>query len=199
MADVLGSTLLREVAYLVAACICALAAARSVRGVGRRDVVATEFWLGAAALLVILAISREVELSARVANVGRDLFRREGWYPDRRPVQRLAVYIIIALAGFVGLAGSLAYLRRGRMHLIFGWLALVTLVGFLAVRAISLHYIDAALYRRSIASIQFNAIAELGITLVLALTAGLFAFPPRRAVRTSWASESRSRDPRNSS
>ncbi len=180
LADALGSTLLREVAYLAAACLCAVAAGRSMQGRGGRDFVATTFWVGAAALLVFLALSREIELSVRIANMGRDLFRREGWYPDRRPVQRLGIYVIIAAACLAGLAGSLLYLSRGRAHLIFGWLAVVSLVGFLAVRAVSLHAVDAALYRRSIGSIQFNAIVELSATLLVAFAASGFAFAPRR-------------------
>ena len=180
LADALASTLLRELAYLAAACVCLAAGWRSARGPGARDAVAMAFWVGAAALLLLLALSREVDLSVRVADVGRDVLRREGWYPDRRPIQTLAVYIIIASAGLVGLTGSLLYLRRHRTHLIFGWLALVGLVGFLGVRAVSLHDIDAVLYRRSIASIPFNAIAELGVTLALALAAGLAAVTPRR-------------------
>lgn len=180
LADALSSTLLREVAYLLAACFCAAAARRSAYRTGTRDFVAIAFWTAVAALLVFLALSRQVDLSTRVADVGRNLFQREGWYPDRRPIQRFAIYIIIMAAAGLGLAGSLLYLRRVRAHLMFGWLALVNLVGFLAVRAISLHYIDAVLYRRSIGSIPFNAIAELGVTLPLALAAILAAGGPCR-------------------
>jgi len=179
-ADALASTLLRELAYLAAACVCLAAGWRSARGPGARDAVVMAFWVGAAVLLLLLALSREVDLGPRVVTAGRDALWREGWYADRRPVQALAVYVIIASAGLVGLAGSLVYLRRRRAHLIFGWLALMSLVGFVGVRAVSLHYIDAVLYRRSIASISFNAIAELGVTLALALAAGLAAVTPRR-------------------
>ena len=76
-------------------------------------------------------------------------------------------------------AGEIPLIEQQRLKRL-PHVALVNLVGFLAVRAISLHYIDAVLYRRSIGSIPFNAIAELGVTLPLALAAILAAVGPRR-------------------
>ncbi len=180
LANALGSTLVRELAYLIAACLCLAAAVRSASRPGARNGAAIGLWAGAAVLLVLLALSRQVELSVRLTDAGRALIRREGWYSDRRPAQTLLVYIIIGSAGLVALTGSLQ-LRRHRSHLIFGWLALVGLVAFVGVRAVSLHYVDALLYRRSIAGIQINAIAELGVTLLVALAAVLAAVAPRRA------------------
>lgn len=181
LADALGSTLVRELAYFVAACLCLAAAVRSANRPGARDGAAIGLWAGAAVLLILLALSRQVELSVRVTDAGRALVRREGWYSNRRPAQTLLVCMIVGFAGLLALTGSLLQIRRHPSQLIFGWLALAGLVAFVGVRAVSLHDVDALLYRRSLAGIQINAIAELVVTLLVALAAILAAVAPRRA------------------
>jgi hypothetical protein len=54
-------------------------------------------------------------------------------------------------------------------------LAVFTLMCFIGVRLISLHQIDAVMYRRDLAGARFGAVAELAILAVAVL---LTAFPP---------------------
>ncbi len=162
---------LRVVAYLLAAMLSFAAARQSSRGASRREWPLVGFWLMAGAALVLLALSREVDLAARGADIGRNLFRTEGWYPDRRPFQEAAVLGILACAGVVSLCGSFLLLSGRRKQILPGFVALVCLATFLAVRAISLHDIDAVLYRHSISQVRVNALAELAVTLLIALAA----------------------------
>ena len=162
---------LRVVAYLLAAALSFAAAWQAAPGSRRRDWPLLSFWLAAGSILAALAVSQEVHLAARIADIGRTVFRTEGWYASRRPVQEAAVLVTLAGAGLFTVGGSVVLVRMQRARIVPGFSALMALATFLAVRAISLHGIDAVLYRRAINHVYVNAIAELGATLLIAITA----------------------------
>jgi hypothetical protein len=162
---------LREFAYLAVGLAAFVAAWRAGRG--RSAIVVPLFWCVCAVLLMVLAISREIDLANRIANEGRHIFRVEGWYPDRRPVQRWAILGILAMSSVVGAAGCAVIIWRRWPQLLLGFVAIVVLGTFLAVRTVSLHDIDALLYRRSFEQVQYNAIFELGATAFVGLAAVL--------------------------
>ncbi|HEX5395760.1 MAG TPA: hypothetical protein VFX74_01595, partial [Candidatus Limnocylindria bacterium] len=146
---------------------------------GRSPAVVPLFWCACAVFLLILGVSREIDLANRIADEGRHIFRMEGWYPDRRPVQRAAILAILGTSGVVGTIGCALIIWRRWPQLLLGFVAVVLLGTFLAVRTVSLHDIDALLYRRSFEQVQYNAIFELGATAFVGLAA-LLASARRR-------------------
>jgi hypothetical protein len=181
LSTVLNGKGLRVVAYLLAACLAFAAAWREARRSGRGEALAPAFWASAGALFVVLAISREVDLASHIAGIGRGIFRTEGWYPDRRPLQKLVILAVLGIGGVATLAGAALLVAHGRTQLAFGFVAMMALGVFLVVRAISWHDIDGVLYRSSIESVQVNAIAELAVTGIAGLAAAVATIAPSRA------------------
>jgi hypothetical protein len=176
----LNDKTLRVVAYLLAGALALAAAVRSGRGSHRGEGLVTAFWASAGLALIVLAISRQIDLASHIAGVGRSVFRTEGWYGDRRPLQKLVIVLVLAGSLAVGVVGSGLLLLRDRGQLLFGFVAMTALATFLVVRAISWHDIDAVLYRRSIEQVQINALAELVITGAAALAATAAVLHPGR-------------------
>lgn len=168
---VLNGRALRVAVYLLAAVLSFAAAWQASPRSRRRDRPLLSFWLATGSILVVLALSREVDLAARIAEIGRTVFRTEGWYASRRPAQEAAVLATLAGAGSFTVGGSVALIRMQRGRIVPGFGALMALATFLVVRAISLHDIDAVLYGRAINHVYVNAVAELAATLLIAVAA----------------------------
>jgi hypothetical protein len=171
IASVLNDKTLRVAAYGVAAALALGAGLAPSTRDRRAGWLLPGFWTATCAILAALALSREIDLASRVASIGRDVFRTEGWYPDRRPVQEASVVAVLAVATCVFGGGAALLVLRKHPQLIPGFAAVLMLATFLAVRAISLHHIDSLLYRRSIGDVQINALAELAAIAAVALAA----------------------------
>jgi hypothetical protein len=173
IAALLNDKTLRVAAYWLAAALALGAALVARRGPRRAGFIVPAFWFAAALIVGVLALSRQVDLASQLAATGRQVFRTEGWYPDRRPVQEATVLAVLGIAGLVGVAGMVLMLVRRHAQIIPGFVTLLGLGTFLAVRAISLHDIDALLYRRALGHVQINALAELGAVVAVASAAAL--------------------------
>jgi hypothetical protein len=175
-----NSDWLRISAYLVAALASAGVAVRTwAARQTADDRLISGFWAITAALLVLLALARGINFGAELAHWGRSVFRAEGWYPDRRPLQRDAILALVLCAGIVGVSGAGVLIARRWASLLPAFLLLVALLTFVSVRAISLHDIDAVLYRRSLADVQFGALIELLVTALIGLVAVVAVAAPR--------------------
>ena len=86
-------------AYAAAAVLCFIAASRfpvtADAGETRRR---RRMWLGVGVLMAFLCINKQLDLQSLFTDVGRVLANREGWYGQRRAVQRWFV-LAIAAAG----------------------------------------------------------------------------------------------------
>jgi hypothetical protein len=150
--------------YLVAA-LAAARAARvvpdSVTGAGRERV----FWWFTAAILLALAVNKQLDLQSLLTMIARCHAQLSGWYEDRRIVQEWFI-VLIEGAGVLALA-LLALILRGILGRI--WPALLGLgfvCLFVVVRAASFHHVDIFL-GREIAGVRMNWLLELpGPTLV---------------------------------
>jgi hypothetical protein len=121
-------------AAYAAGALLAVVAGRS----GRRD---RTFWYCAAAVLVVLGISKLTALQDRVTTTLRDAVKLHGLYRLHHQVQGLILVGVCALL----LIGGIALARRldGRpITLKIGAAALAVLLVFVAVRAESIHMID---------------------------------------------------------
>jgi hypothetical protein len=154
-------------AYAIAALLCFAGAQASRRDDGTGGALAVT-----SVLLVLLGLHAILETNVLLVHLSRFVARQQGWYEHRRAWQ----YPLLALLGTAGLV-ALVWLRS-RLDSQWRRIAPIVLgVGVLAVlaalRAVSLHYTDAALDLR-LAGISVGRLAEmagLGLTAAGAMRA----------------------------
>ncbi|HSV69784.1 MAG TPA: hypothetical protein VLI72_06695, partial [Methylibium sp.] len=128
---------------------------------------AARFWVLVAAVMLLLAFNKQLDLQGALTQFARDLALAEGWYRERRAVQ-LAFIGWVVLAGLMA-GGYLVQLARppspGRGIALAG-IALV--IVFVLVRAASFHHVDLVLTETAL-GLRWNWILELsGIACVAA-------------------------------
>ena len=176
--QILGWLLL--VAYLIAIG----AAGRRLRGEADRaslDRKAAGFWAVILILLVVLFFNRLFNFQAVATIAARCAAESEGWYLGRRPIQiaLIVVTAAVALSLFVR-----AYLHRKAPDERLVLAGMAALIAFVAVRSVSLHWVDAYL-RLKIFGLNFNGLTEgaaLGLVLLGTIGANpalLIPFAPR--------------------
>jgi hypothetical protein len=165
-------------AYAAAAVLCFIAARRCLAaddaGLSRRR---RRMWLMVAILMAFLCINKQLDLQSLFTDVGRVLAKGEGWYDQRRTVQRWFV-IAVAAAGvmaFVITAWKTRSILRERKLLLFGLSFLLT---FIVIRAASFHHVG-VFFGSEILGIRVNWILELTGIGLIALSAARAARHPR--------------------
>jgi hypothetical protein len=152
--------------YLLAASAAGVLAVRgqfAAPGAGRERV----FWALAAALLLALAINKQLDLQSALTAAARCLAQAQGWYEDRRAVQ-VAFILGLAMGGLVALV-SLTVLLQGTLRRTgLALLGLVFVTLFVVIRAAGFHHMD-ALINTSVVGVKMNWTLELsGPFIVLA-------------------------------
>lgn len=158
---------LRVAAYLVAAALAFLAVSREARTSDRSRRLAA-CWLILGLTMVGLGLARVIDFGPWLTGFGRHQARIEGWYDDRREVQYWTVWGVVAATALASLLVLLAAPRETRPALPAS-LCLLALGGFVAVRAISFHNVDAVLYRYHYRGLLLNTACELGLVLLFAI------------------------------
>lgn len=124
-------------------------------------------WLMLAWLFVVLGVNKQLDLQSAITEIGRMLARDEGWYAERREVQREFV-AFVALGAVVVATALVLAARRTSVHLRVAIAGTVALLGFVVIRAASFHHVDVAL-KDEVGGFRANWILELGgISIVLA-------------------------------
>ena len=127
-------------AYLVSAALSCRAglAERVIKNQAR---VLPAIWFSIAALLLLLACNKQLDLHNAITSIGRRLAREQGWYRDRR-VAQLAL-VALACATSLMLAGML-WLKVGRPYPRYRLplLASAAILGFILIRMAAFHHID---------------------------------------------------------
>lgn len=126
------------------------------------------YWFTSAALLVTMGLARATDVGGLVADFGREQARHEGWYDTRRTFQALAV-AAVAATWLIGILVAIWRIPLRRRRYLRHVIALSTLIGFAAVRIISLHHIDSLLYRTDIGGVRIVSIVELTLLVVTAV------------------------------
>ncbi len=157
---------LTVVAYFTAAAFCGLCARRLIH-MQRRDQRPTDAWLWGilTAVMLILGANKQLDLQSLITTIGRDVAKEQGWYDNRKIVQRIFI-AAVALGGGAVIAGLVYQLRRRwRSYLVT--LTGITVLGcFIIIRATSFHHVDHWL-RWDLGSLRLNWAFELtGIALV---------------------------------
>lgn len=173
VADWLDSDAWRATAYGVVGLVGLLAGLRE-RALSRQHphvALWPMFWFLTAGLLIAMALGQAFDLDGLLTEFGRSRSRIEGWYRTRRGLQ--ASLVAVVTVGWM-IAVSVAIWRvpeRRRRYLPMAVVGF-TMVGFAAIRLISLHHVDTLLYRRDFAGVRIVAVLEWGL-IVLAVVATL--------------------------
>lgn len=125
-------------------------------------------WFVWGVVLGILAAASALDVAQRIGRRARDRLQTDDWYQDRRRLQAAGAVLLVAVGVVVTLWVVRVVIRTRPTNLVIS-LAVLALVGFVAVRSVSLHQIDALLYRRHLGSAEVNTWFEL----VLAALVGL--------------------------
>ena len=155
-----------------AGAILAAVAARSSGGRARA------FWALTAAILLLLMAAKDLHLIETLSRTGRATIKSVGWYAEHREVQAglliLSGAIALAAAAFVA-----RWLRRTGASVKVAAAALLFLIAFLVLRAISVHAVD-RWTTSAFAGMRKGWWVELVATLVICVAAALNAAAPRR-------------------
>lgn len=163
------------VAVYALAVVASVAAARAMAAdpLSRRERL---FWGVAAAVMLFLAVNKQLDLQTLLTMIGRCHAQLAGWYDDRRAVQKL--FILAVAGGGVLSLGVLALMLRGILGRV--WAALLGLgfvCVFVVIRAASFHHVDLLISGTAL-GVRINWLLELpGPLLVI-----LVALRRRRAV-----------------
>lgn len=91
-------------------------------------------WGLIALLMAALAVNKQLDLQSLLTALGRCLAQDQGWYENRRLVQRGFILVLAAFATLTG--GALFWMLRGRLRQnLLPLLGLVALASFVLVRA----------------------------------------------------------------
>lgn len=138
VADTNPTQILGVLVFVAAALACALAARRSR---GR----AASVWKLLAVLQIVFVAEIVLGLRHLIHGVVDAFLQDRGWYAQRQPVQ-LGLLAVALLAGGAGLVAVLRWCRSHRAAAP-AVLASCAVLGLFALEMISLHAIDAVLYR----------------------------------------------------
>lgn len=136
-------------------------------------------WGLIALLMAALALNKQLDLQSLLTALGRCLAQDQGWYEDRRLVQRDFILGLAALAALAG--GTLFWMLRGRVRQnLLPLLGLAALAGFIVIRAG--HFFHIFVPDRADADIALHLLTTTLEVLcpVLILIAGLQLSRPHR-------------------
>ncbi len=138
--------------------------------------------------MLFLAINKQLDLQSLATAAARCLAKFQGWYQNRASFQ-LGAIISLGLISVVGGLFFMWTLRRNLRHNFLALLGLVTVLGFVMIRAVGFHFVDVLINVR-IGPIGLNWILELSGLILISLNAFILlrqerTDPPKRRWRSS--------------
>jgi hypothetical protein len=125
-------------------------------------------WTAVAALLALLGVSELVQLQPAITNFGRSIAIDEGWYWRRHGIQAAFTKIGAALTVVFSL-GLFVFARRTSLECAIALACVVMIFGYIFVRAVSLHQVDALLLRTTF-GLHWNRIPEFAGSVIILLS-----------------------------
>ena len=124
------------------------------------------FWALLSFALFALAVNKQLDLQSLATAIGRCIAQAQGWYAQRRAFQ--AEVILGLLVAMVVFSALLWILMRGTLRRTgLALLGFAFVLGFVAVRAVGFHHVDAILNLR-VNDVRMNWVLELiGPALIL--------------------------------
>ena len=149
-------------AYVVATLLAVLTIFRQP---GRQRI----FWFCLAALLLLLAINKQLDLQSALTAAGRCMAQAQGWYEQRQTVQLTFIIVIAAICLTLGL--TLAWIMRKELaHIWVALIGLALLLAFVAIRAAGFHHFDRFI-GYEIGGLRMNWVLELGGIAIITINA----------------------------
>ena len=152
----------------------------AARAAGGRE---RAFWALTAAILLLLMAAKELQLIDSLSRLGRAEVKEHGWYGIHREVQAVFAILFVAIA-LAAVVFAVRWLRTSTASLKLAATALVLLLGFLTLRAISIHAVD-MWTTSSFAGMRKGWWVELIATLVICVAGALSAATQRRQIGPS--------------
>ncbi|RYD35572.1 MAG: hypothetical protein EOP85_18895 [Verrucomicrobiaceae bacterium] len=122
-------------------------------------------WLLVMLVMLALGINKQFDLQSLFTDIGRVISREQGWFKQRREVQKWFVLGVMSGAALLGGWVFWRFHAYWKKHLLLG-AGLLFLGTFIVVRAISFHHFDMIL-RLNFGGVRMNWMLELGgISLV---------------------------------
>ncbi len=123
------------------------------------------FWRGLTLLLVALGLNKQFDLQTAFTELGRVIAYEQGWYEERRGVQRLFI-VAIGVTGLVVSAAVALAVRRAPPATKLTLVGVACLLLFIVVRASSFHHVDGFL-GGTVLALKWNWVLEIsGISIV---------------------------------
>ncbi|MEO8693043.1 MAG: hypothetical protein ABI658_05970 [Acidimicrobiales bacterium] len=169
MITLVNSNGLRTFGYLVAAAAAIVAGVREHRSRTVDSAAWPAFWFVAGAILLTMAVARGSDIGGFLADAGRRSARSGGWYSRRRRFQENVVAALGA-AMVIALAVAARWMPASRRRYLPEAFIVLALAVFAGVRLVSLHQVDALLYRRRVEGVKLDAVIELaglGVAIVV--------------------------------
>jgi hypothetical protein len=160
------------IAWLVLGCylagaVAALWAGRLSAGADRR------FWFGTAVLVIVLGLAKRFKLQDWLIGVGRSIAKLDGLYEHRRLGQSLFVLALAVIAA-LAVASLRHWFARSPLLVKTAAVAVVLLLSFVVVRAISIHAMDEWV-TAEVGGVRAGWWLELAGIAAIALSAVIFA------------------------
>lgn len=127
------------------------------------------FWILVAALLAFLGVNKQLDLQSALTATGRCLSQLQGWYTERREIQKHFIQVLLA-ATVLALALGAYLMRRDLRRNALAILGLCVVSSFVAVRAVGFHRFDAFINSRML-DMRVNFLFELSGLVLIALNA----------------------------
>ncbi len=140
--------------YALAALTAGLAMWRSGKIADRR------MWALVTILMTMLCINKQLDLQSLFTDIGRVLAGREGWYEERRAVQKIFVFGVLGSSALLTVFMAWRFLSFWKRHFLLA-VGLAFLLTFIVVRAISFHHVDLFL-KTEVSGVRMNWFLELG-------------------------------------
>jgi hypothetical protein len=170
MTEVLDSSGLRSIGYVVLVILSAVIGVREYASPSRRaGLLVPSYWILTSLVLLTVAVLHATDLADALAQLGRSEARSSGWYDTRRGAQTVAV-VAIAAGWLASVILAIWRVPPRRRRYLPSAVAVSALLAFIAIRAISLHQIDAIVYKSDLAGVRYVAIIELGLLVLTGAT-----------------------------
>jgi hypothetical protein len=134
-------------------------------------------WLVLGAFFSGLGLIEVLNLGQGPTDWLRTQARVEGWYADRRSLQSATIWLLLAGVTIASVA-IVAYTPRPWRRYLGPYLASLGLAAFLAVRAVSLHRVDAVLNAQASGSLRWGDFSELVAAAAILLLVAVSANQP---------------------
>lgn len=141
------------------------------------------FWIIVGILMMLLAVNKQLDLQSALTATGRCLAKMQGWYEDRRAVQKDFLFALAALSA-VFLVAILALLRGSWSRTGLAVIGLVFVCGFVMMRAVGFHHFDKML-GVPVMGIRANGILEWTGPILIAVS-GLMLLRKNNFSQSVW-------------